>query len=79
LSDISVTIENAYLATELIAFCSIYQAAETSVYIDEIRGRTSKQQTNGCRPSESGMTGCCFHPTGNLHPECVTGLATEYF
>jgi hypothetical protein len=71
------TIENGYLATELIAFCPIYQAAETSVYMDGNRGRlTSKQQTNGCRPSGPGMTGCCFYPTANLHPECVTKVSS---
>jgi hypothetical protein len=39
MSDISITIENAYLAAQLISFWSVYQAVETSVYIDRIRGR----------------------------------------
>ena len=31
------TTESAYLATQIIAFGSVYQMAETSVYIDEIK------------------------------------------
>ena len=49
------TIENAYLATELIAFWSLYQATETSVYIDRIRSRIrGKQQANGCYKQTAG-------------------------
>jgi hypothetical protein len=38
------TIENAYLATELVAFWSTYQAAEMVVYIDRKRGRLTGKQ-----------------------------------
>jgi hypothetical protein len=70
---------NAYLATELIACCSICQAAETSVYIDRKRSRlTSKQQTNGCGPNGPGMTGCCFHPTATTYDDREDGDETEY-
>jgi hypothetical protein len=78
------TIEDAYLATELNAFCSMCRAANHECYVDEKRGRlTSKRQTNDWRPSVLGMTGCCFHPTGNWHAGYVAtdgrGLDPAHF
>jgi hypothetical protein len=74
---VSVTIENAYFATQLIAFCSICQAAENECYVDGKGGRlTDLQQTNGCGPSGPGMTGCCSHPTANLHHGYCDGVAS---
>src|SRR5947207_11848799 len=40
---IGFTIENAYLATQMIAFWSIYQAAINERSIDKKRGRASAQ------------------------------------
>jgi hypothetical protein len=66
------TIENAYLATELIAFCSIYKRQKTSVIW--IGKGASKQSSADYVDPE--MTGRSFHPTANLHPECDTSGVT---
>jgi hypothetical protein len=54
--------EKVYLTAELIAICSIYYAAEASVYINGIRGIIDQQQTNG----------------RNLHPECDRKLPSFF-
>src|SRR5947207_2902765 len=68
------TTENAYLATELIAFWVLYIKRQKRTFsMGRTRGRiASKQKQRVAEQVKPGMTGCCFYATGNLHPEYVT-------
>src|SRR5437764_378323 len=79
---VTVTIEDAYLATQMIAFWSIYRAAEMIVYIDEIRGKRAIKRLHrsmkSCGRCEPRMAGYCIPPgAANLHPGYVTSPHTH--
>ena len=55
----------------MIAFCLYVSGGRNKRLHGQNRGRISgKQQANGCGAGETRMTGCCFHPTGNVRSEC---------